>query len=147
MVDEPKKLEELVRIVKFEAKAKDAKPEPFDPRDYDYFPPGEAWSNGHDAKAQKQFELTPFGQITLNTKPAYLVKGLIPSVGLTVVWGPPKCGKSFLMLHLTGRTAAVVFERVPLSIAHWRDARRLRTALRPFAAYGLPTIRTRCHFT
>ena len=25
----------------------------------------------------------------------YLVKGLFPRVGLAVIWGPPKCGKSF----------------------------------------------------
>jgi hypothetical protein len=31
----------------------------------------------------------------LSTAPAYLVKGLIPAVGLIVIWGPPKCGKSF----------------------------------------------------
>jgi AAA domain len=100
MVDEPKKLEELVRVVKFEAKAKDAKSEPFDPRDYDYFPPGDAWSNGHDARAQKHFELIAFDRIQIDTAPAYLVKGLIPRVGLCIFWGPPKCGKSFLVFDI-----------------------------------------------
>ena len=34
----------------------------------------------------------------------YLVKGIIPRAGLVVVWGPPKCGKSFwtfdLVMHV-----------------------------------------------
>jgi hypothetical protein len=48
--------------------------------------------------------LVPFEEITLNRARRYLVKGLIPRVGMTVVWGPPKCGKSFwafdLMMHV-----------------------------------------------
>jgi hypothetical protein len=42
-----------------------------------------------------RFKLIPFDEISLSTEPNYLVKGIIPRVGLTVVWGPPKCGKSF----------------------------------------------------
>lgn len=46
----------------------------------------------------------PFDQISLATASQYLVKGLIPREGLSVVWGPPKCGKSFwvfdLMIHV-----------------------------------------------
>ena len=30
----------------------------------------------------------------------YLVKGIIPYPGLTVIWGPPKCSKSFWTLDL-----------------------------------------------
>lgn len=48
--------------------------------------------------------LVPFAEITLGTARRDLVKGLIPRVGMTVVWGPPKCGKSFwafdLMMHV-----------------------------------------------
>jgi hypothetical protein len=40
-------------------------------------------------------KLVPFADIKLGNQRRYLVKGLIPRVGLTVVWGPPKCGKSF----------------------------------------------------
>ncbi len=44
---------------------------------------------------KRRFKLVRFDQIKLPTDPAYLVKGLIPREGLCVVWGPPKCGKSF----------------------------------------------------
>jgi hypothetical protein len=51
-----------------------------------------------------RFKLKPFNEITLTTAPNYLVKGVIPRTGLVVVWGPPKCGKSFwvsdLVLHI-----------------------------------------------
>ena len=62
-----------------------------DPRDRDYYP-REAWEPERPAR-KPRFVLVPFNDITLDTKPSYLVKGLIPRVGLTVVWGPPKCGK------------------------------------------------------
>src|ERR1700675_967554 len=52
-------------------------------------------------KAQgRRFELIPFNKIAFDTTPAYLVKGIIPRVGLCVFWGPPKCGKSFLVFDL-----------------------------------------------
>jgi AAA domain-containing protein len=42
------------------------------------------------------FPLQAFENIRLDTeRRGYLVKGLISSNGLVVVWGPPKCGKSF----------------------------------------------------
>jgi RecA-family ATPase len=74
-------------------------------------PPAKQTPNGHDtncagtghAKKQK-FNLIPFNEIKLDTASAYLVKGLIPRTGLTVIWGPPKCGKSFwahdLIMHV-----------------------------------------------
>jgi hypothetical protein len=52
------------------------------------------------AAVPSRFKLIPYQDITLGTAPAYLVKGLIPRVGLVVVWGPPKCGKSFLVFDL-----------------------------------------------
>jgi AAA domain len=57
------------------------------------------------APAQNRgIHLVPFNEITLSTGRRDLVKGLIPRVGMTVVWGPPKCGKSFwafdLMMHV-----------------------------------------------
>ena len=48
--------------------------------------------------------LIPFAQIELSTSSRYLVKNVLPREGLIVVWGPPKCGKSFwifdLMMHV-----------------------------------------------
>jgi RecA-family ATPase len=74
--------------------------EPMHPSHFDYEPPGER--NGHDARASRKarFELIPFDKIAFDTTPAYLVKGLIPRIGLCVVWGPPKCGKSFLVFDM-----------------------------------------------
>ena len=54
-----------------------------------------------DAENGPRFQLTRFNNVSFNTSPAYLVKGVIPSGGLTVVWGPPKCGKSFWTFDLT----------------------------------------------
>jgi AAA domain len=65
------------------------------PVDDGYIPPGEA-----DGVTQKRFELIPFDKIKIDTAPAYLVKGIAPRVGLCIVWGPPKCGKSFLVLDM-----------------------------------------------
>jgi hypothetical protein len=42
-----------------------------------------------------RFRLVAFNDITLDSAANYLIKGLLPRVGLAVVWGPPKCGKSF----------------------------------------------------
>ncbi len=47
-----------------------------------------------------RFRLTSFEDLNVSAAPAYLVKGLIPRVGLTVVWGPPKCGKTFWAFDL-----------------------------------------------
>jgi len=45
--------------------------------------------------AKPTFTLVPFADLKPGSEPPYLVDGLIPRVGLAVVWGPPKCGKSF----------------------------------------------------
>ena len=42
-----------------------------------------------------RFTLLQFNAILLSTAPNYLIKGFIPREGIVVVWGPPKCGKSF----------------------------------------------------
>jgi hypothetical protein len=46
-----------------------------------------------------RFLLVPFDQIKMSTG------GLIPRAGLVVIWGPPKCGKSFLTLDLAMHVA------------------------------------------
>jgi hypothetical protein len=55
--------------------------------------------HGKTSPAQR-FELIPFDKISLDSTPRYLVKGLIPRTGLTIIWGPPKCGKSFFAFDL-----------------------------------------------
>jgi hypothetical protein len=56
------------------------------------------------SKAKARFRLKLFEGVTMSTVPNYLVKGILPRVGLCIVWGPPKCGKSFwtfdLVMHV-----------------------------------------------
>jgi hypothetical protein len=65
---------------------------------------GELSSASVGTSEPRRFNLVPFDRISFDTSPAYLVRGIIPSEGLIVVWGPPKCGKSFwvfdVMLHV-----------------------------------------------
>src|SRR5207247_8764870 len=53
---------------------------------------------------EPRFKLRRFDELKIGTERTYLVKGLIPRTGLAVVWGPPKCGKSFwtfdLVVHI-----------------------------------------------
>jgi hypothetical protein len=58
-------------------------------------------TNGADqTRSVLRFQLIGFGDIKLDRTPRYVVKNLIPCGGLVVVWGPPKCCKSFLVLDL-----------------------------------------------
>ena len=57
---------------------------------------GNGWDHGNEPR----FLLRPFADIRLGSDPKYVVKGLIPRPGLTVVWGPPKCGKSFFVADM-----------------------------------------------
>ena len=52
-------------------------------------------------RSEPRIKLMPFDNIKLGTNRRYLVKGIIPFPGLTVIWGPPKSGKSFWTLDLT----------------------------------------------
>jgi RecA-family ATPase len=63
---------------------------------------GEDFSNGHDPNAEPQYRFTLLdaSELRLNKAAAYLVKHIIPAQGLIVVWGPPKCGKSFWILDV-----------------------------------------------
>jgi hypothetical protein len=50
------------------------------------------------------FKLVSFDDLTAPSADEYNVKGLFPRRGLVLVWGPPKCGKSFwtfdLVMHV-----------------------------------------------
>jgi hypothetical protein len=45
--------------------------------------------------SKARFHLTRFHDIAITEGVAYLVRDLLPTMGLVVAWGPPKCGKSF----------------------------------------------------
>jgi hypothetical protein len=51
--------------------------------------------NDPEQRPRRSIKLIPFDEITLSRRRRDLVANLVPRVGLTVVWGPPKCGKSF----------------------------------------------------
>jgi hypothetical protein len=59
--------------------------------------------NGEAVKPR--FALIPFDDVRIDTAPAYRIKGLLPAFGLCVVWGPPKCGKSFLVFDMVMHVA------------------------------------------
>jgi AAA domain len=48
----------------------------------------------------RKFTLVRFDAVTIGNEPVYLVGGLIPRAGLSIVWGAPKCGKSFFTFDL-----------------------------------------------
>lgn len=54
---------------------------------------------------QPYFDLMPFNQIKLGAGPRYLVKGLVPFPGQTLLYGAPKVGKSFLVFDLVMHVA------------------------------------------
>jgi AAA domain len=56
--------------------------------------PGVTPSEAFEGKSPR-FRLRAFNNIMVGSERVYLVKGIIPRTGLVVVWGPPKCGKSF----------------------------------------------------
>lgn len=61
-------------------------------------------ANGHlngDGEVRQRFTLVPFGSIALTRERPYLVRGVIPREGLVVVWGAPKCGKTFVVLDVS----------------------------------------------
>jgi hypothetical protein len=66
-------------------------PRPVSPATLEVIPGGALTAR----KKESRIKLIPFDKIKLGTEPRYLVKGIIPRESLAVVWGPPKCGKSF----------------------------------------------------
>lgn len=57
---------------------------------------------GRQTKANDtRFKLIPFESLMPGADPEYLIKDLFPCGGLIVVWGPPKCGKSFWTMDAT----------------------------------------------
>jgi hypothetical protein len=58
-----------------------------------------------EANPPPRFPLVAFADMRPGTEPPYLVRGFIPRVGLIVVWGPPKCGKSFWVFNVAMHVA------------------------------------------
>lgn len=58
-----------------------------------------------DAREAAKFRLRNFADVQLQISANYLVRGLIPRSGLVVLWGPPKCGKSFWIYDLAMHVA------------------------------------------
>jgi AAA domain len=63
--------------------------------------------NGQDKPPprKQRFPLLPFHKLTLRSSAAYLVKGIMPRVGIIVVYGPPKCGKSLWAFDIAMHSA------------------------------------------
>lgn len=65
---------------------------------------GRKFAELEDYRPEWRFPLVRFKDIKLKTSASYLVKGLIPREGIVVIWGPPKCGKTFwafdISMHL-----------------------------------------------
>jgi hypothetical protein len=61
--------------------------------------------HGFTVKDAKRFQLIAFKEVRVKKTGQYFVKKLLPRNGMVVVWGPPKCGKSFwitdLLLHVS----------------------------------------------
>ncbi len=60
----------------------------------------ERTGNANSQSKRRSFTLVPYNAIIIGCERTYLVKGIIPRAGLTVIWGPPKCGKSFWTFDL-----------------------------------------------
>jgi hypothetical protein len=61
--------------------------------------------NGHGSPT-KSINFTAFADIRVTRELRYIVKGIVPISGLVVVWGPPKCGKSFFVFDMVAHVAA-----------------------------------------
>ena len=62
--------------------------------------------SGKLSLASRRLKFTHFSEIRLSTSSRYLLKGIVPNVGLVVVWGAPKCGKSFYIFDMVAHIAA-----------------------------------------
>jgi hypothetical protein len=62
--------------------------------------------NGSAQEREARFKLVPFDAIKVGRGRSYLVRDLIPREGVVVVWGPPKCGKTFWTFDVVMHIAA-----------------------------------------
>jgi len=57
-------------------------------------------------RSTPRITFAPFKDVQISKRSRYLVKGILPNEGLVVVWGAPKCGKSFQIFDMTAHVAA-----------------------------------------
>ena len=71
------------------------------------------------AKTRARLHLIAFDDIELDDDPEYLIEGLIPAKGLTVVWGPPKTRKSFGIADMLMQSRPEEIELLPALPKAW----------------------------
>ena len=80
-----------------------------------------AGADDNGPRGQQRFKLVPFDQLRPEQQSGYLIKGIIPRVGIVVIWGPPKCGKTFwtfdLVMHWRSRAPTIAV--TVSSVARW----------------------------
>lgn len=107
--DKKGRLEDSAKQIAPRSSARESEP-PFPESLADYGPSVdasfEAIQQSVAAPAQRNLTFKKFADISLSTAARYLVKGLIPNAGLVVIWGAPKCGKSFFVFDLVAHIAA-----------------------------------------
>jgi hypothetical protein len=85
--------EEIARIAEQqEEQQQQAAPAPAEDHPFAELPPPQS--------TLTRFKLKPFKDVKLAQRARYLVRNIIPQTGIMVVWGPPKCGKSFWLFDL-----------------------------------------------
>ncbi|MFK4623868.1 AAA family ATPase [Bradyrhizobium diazoefficiens] len=80
-------------------------PSPIGPEDYGSAAPAPILLSQKVA-AGRRLLFTSFRDILLTTANRYVVKGILLNASLVVVWGEPKCGKSFFVFDMTAHVAA-----------------------------------------
>jgi len=103
--DDDEKTELQVEIDRQQATFETTSPAEWEfPTDYPESASHEVSASGAQSITSSRIRLIQFDDIKLSTSRRDLIRGTIPKVGLTVVWGPPKCGKSFwvfdAMMHV-----------------------------------------------
>jgi AAA domain len=63
-------------------------------------PNGEGGKSDRAGEKSVRFPLVAFDDVQMSTTGFYLIKNLIPRAGLVIVWGAPKCGKSFWIFDM-----------------------------------------------
>lgn len=102
-----------------------AKPGAATLRSVGYVPPASAFPEAPGAVTRYRFVRAP--EYALRPPPSWLVKGVLPERGLTVLYGPSGAGKTFVALDMAAAVA---------SGAPWRGRRTARAPVAYVAAEG-----------